>query len=96
MAVDGQRLAKLLNMVAADDMTASTNRYRGFEMTPTKTAQKFMLANDKSNVISGYANREGGGGGYTLANGKSFTLTVEDARSLPEGYPKWGFPTNGG
>lgn len=58
--------------------------------TPTKTAVKFMDANNKSPVVSGYAN-EGGGGGYTLKNGKSFTLTLKDARSLMDGYPVWDF-----
>lgn len=58
---------------------------------PTKQAKKFMDANDKSPVVSGYANESGGGGGYTLKNGKSFTLTLEDARSLIDGYPVWDF-----
>ncbi len=52
--------------------------------------RKFMDANDKSKVISGTA-FEGGGGTYTLDDGQSFTFTLEEARSMPNGYPNWGF-----
>lgn len=59
---------------------------------PTRKAKAFMKANDESNVVSGAARGEGGQGGtYTLYDGRSFRLTLEDCRSLPEEYPKWGF-----
>ncbi len=60
-------------------------------MTPTPAAQKFMKANDKSKVVSGAAHGPGLGGSYTLSNGKYFRLSLEDCRSLPDGYPNWGF-----
>lgn len=55
---------------------------------PTKSAQAFMDANDQSPVYAGAAH-EGGGGTYTLTDERSFTLSLMDCRSLPEGYPKW-------
>lgn len=59
--------------------------------TPTKNAAAFMKANDKSKVVEGRVlSLTDGGGEYRLQNGKRFTLTRDDARSLPEGYPKWG------
>lgn len=57
---------------------------------PTPKAAAFMKANDKNKVYAGYANETGeGGGGYTLTNEKTYKLSLEDCRSLPEGYPKW-------
>ncbi|KAA3518870.1 hypothetical protein GOZ96_05000 [Agrobacterium vitis] len=54
----------------------------------TKNTQAFMKANDESPVIIGAAKR-GGGGLYTLQNKQTFSLTLTEARSLPEEYPKW-------
>lgn len=56
--------------------------------SPTEKARTFMAANDESKVIAGHA-RLGGGGTYRLQDGRFFDLTIEDARSLPGGYPKW-------
>ncbi len=74
--------------------------YYGFTWTFTKAGmdalktsinvQQIMTANDKSKVVSGAA-FEDGGGRYTLDDGKSFVFTLEEARSLPKGYPNWGF-----
>lgn len=59
---------------------------------PTKRAEEFMKANDKSIVIAGQAHGNGGKGGiYTLANGRKFDLSLEDCQSLPDEYPNWGF-----
>ncbi|WP_454287221.1 hypothetical protein [Rhizobium arsenicireducens] len=62
-------------------------------MTPTPKAKKFMMANDKSKVVSGATNGPGLGGSYTLDNGRYFRLSLEDCRSLPDNYPNWGFET---
>ena len=61
-------------------------------MTPK--AQAFKEANDKSPVYAGRAiepnpNKPAKGGVYTLEDESSWRLSVEDLRSLPEGYPKW-------
>lgn len=56
--------------------------------TPTPKAAEFIAANAKSGVISGAA-FSGGGGNYTLADGRSFDLSLEDMRSMP--MPKWDF-----
>lgn len=59
-------------------------------MTPN--AKKFVKANDWSSVIEGEVIMSRGvviGVGYVLSSGGKIRLTVEDARSLPEGYPKW-------
>lgn len=74
--------------------------YYGFTWTLTEAGndalktcikvQQFMIANDKSKVVSGAA-FEGGGGTYTLDDGQSFTFTLEESRSMPNGYPNWGF-----
>lgn len=55
------------------------------------TATEFQKANDLSKVVSGAAWGPGGGGTYTLDNGKVFHMSVEEMRKLPEGYPNWGF-----
>lgn len=53
-------------------------------------AQHFMEENDKHPVIIGAAIGNGGQGGYyTLENGKSYRLSLEDCQALAEGYPKW-------
>jgi hypothetical protein len=67
-------------------------------MTPK--AQKFYDANKLSGVIAGRViNIHGAlaenfneiyGAIYTLENGSSFELTVQDSRSLP-GKPRWIF-----
>ena len=50
----------------------------------------FMKANDESPVVSGAAIGNGGEGGfYTLKNGKSFKLSLDDCRALTPPYPKW-------
>lgn len=54
---------------------------------PTEKARKFMEANKESRVVSGAAHGPQGGGTYTLADGRSFSLYVEDMRSMP--MPKW-------
>jgi len=36
----------------------------------TKKAVEFTCANEESPVVSGYAIPDGGGGGYTLADGR--------------------------
>lgn len=56
----------------------------------TKNVQKFLNLNDKYKVVSGAA-FEGGGGYYTLDNGQGFSFTLDEARSMPDGYPDWGF-----
>jgi hypothetical protein len=57
-------------------------------MKPTKKAKQFMKANAESVVVAGAA-REQGGGTYTLRDGRSFSLSLEDMRSMP--MPDWGF-----
>lgn len=61
-------------------------------MTPK--AEEFVKANDASPVIEGWVNepdpaKPAKGGTYRLKNRKTFSLTVEDCRSLPDGYPRW-------
>ncbi len=58
------------------------------DIQPTKKAAEFMAENKKSIVVSGSA-KDGGGGVYTLKNGKRFDLSLEDMRSMP--MPDWGF-----
>ena len=60
---------------------------------PTKAAAKFIAANAESGVVSGAAFGKGRGGNYTLADGRSFDLTLEDMRSMP--MPRWDFEANG-
>lgn len=58
----------------------------------TKNAKAFKKANDESPVIEGKVNDlVHGGGTYWLRDGRNFVLTADEARSLPEGYPKWGY-----
>lgn len=58
----------------------------------TDKSEQFMKENDKSPVIIGSVIGNGGQGGYyTLANGKQFTLNLQDCNDLPEGYPKWNW-----
>jgi hypothetical protein len=52
----------------------------------TENVAAFLKANRRSKVISGYGN-PGGGGGYTLNSGKSFTFTLDEMRSMP--MPEW-------
>lgn len=54
----------------------------------TPNVALFVKENDKSLVYSGAA-FPGGGGSYSLESGKSFRFTLQEARSLPLGYPKW-------
>lgn len=55
-------------------------------------AKRFIKENDRSPVIAGAVIGEGGEGGhYTLMNGMSFTLNLQDCQALPKGYPKWHF-----
>lgn len=61
-------------------------------MTPA--AKAFVRANDKRLVIEGWVlepnpAKPARGATYKLSNGEPFTLSVEDCRSLPPGYPKW-------
>lgn len=65
---------------------------------PTQSALVFMLANDKSPVVSGAAMHIPGerecpenviGCRYTLANNQTLELKSEDLRSMPHTYPKW-------
>lgn len=57
-------------------------------MTPA--AADFKRANDRHPVIEAIVLGHGGQGArYWLGNHKSFKLTSEDIRSLPEGYPRW-------
>lgn len=56
------------------------------------TAEAFMIANDQSPVVEGYVHGKGGEGGvYILEDGRSFDLSLEEMRKLPETYPDWGF-----
>jgi hypothetical protein len=63
---------------------------------PTVKAAQFMLANDKSPVVSGAAMHRGEerpenviGCRYSLQNSQSFELSSADLRSMPDSYPKW-------
>jgi len=65
----------------------------------TRKARSFMKANDQSPVVSGAAIGEGGQGGfYTLEDGKTFKLLLDDCQALTDGYPRWihDGPTNKG
>ena len=54
------------------------------------SATQFIKANDASLVVTGRAIGNGGEGAvYTLKNGQSYRLSVDECRALPEGYPKW-------
>lgn len=53
----------------------------------TENVKRFVAANAKSSVVYG-AGFPNGGGSYKLANGKSFELTLAEARSLIEA-PRW-------
>jgi hypothetical protein len=66
------------------------------DIKPTVKAAQFMLANDRSPVVSGAAMHKGEerpenvtGARYTLQDHKSFELSSEDLRSMPREYPKW-------
>lgn len=64
----------------------------------TDNVQAFIAANDRSPVIEGWANESdprnpAKGGTYRLQSGKTFSLSVEECRALPNGYPKWKLPT---
>lgn len=52
----------------------------------TDNVRAFIEANKKSPVVSG-AGYSGGGGCYTLADGRSFVFTVEESRSMEA--PRW-------
>lgn len=56
------------------------------DIRPTPKAQGFIDANKESPVVSGSAH-PGGGGVYTLEDGRSFSLSLEDCRSMP--MPRW-------
>ena len=60
----------------------------------TRNVAKFLKINATVPVISGSAS-PGGGGFYRLANSEGFQFTLEEARMLPEGYPKWPWDMNG-
>lgn len=55
---------------------------------PTKKAAEFIAANIESGVVAGAA-FEGGGGSYTLKDGRTFRLSLEDMRSMK--MPRWDF-----
>lgn len=54
-------------------------------------AQQFIEANAKSPVVAAYAH-PGGGGCYTLQNGKRFDLTLTDMQQLGTHKPRWHLP----
>jgi hypothetical protein len=65
-------------------------------IAPTQKALVFMLANDKSPVVSGAAMHRGEerpenviGCRYSLQNNQTFELSSGDLRSMPRDYPKW-------
>lgn len=59
-------------------------------------SQQFIKENDISPVVVGAAKGNGGEGAYyTLENGKRFSLSLQDCRDLPSGYPKWKLPDGG-
>jgi hypothetical protein len=67
-------------------------------VAPTQKALVFMLANDKSPVVSGAAMHIPGerecpenviGCRYSLQNNQTFELSSADLRSMPQDYPKW-------
>jgi len=62
------------------------------DIQPTKKAARFMAANKEIPVVSG-AGMPGGGGTYTLKDGRSFRLSLEDMRSMP--MPKWPWDFEG-
>lgn len=53
----------------------------------TENARAFLTANAKCAVMSGSVHGRNGGATYTLTNGKSFSLSVEECRSIPT--PRW-------
>jgi hypothetical protein len=61
----------------------------GKSIVPTPKAAEFIKANAESGVVSGAAHGPQGGGTYTLADGRSFDLSLEDMRSMS--MPKWDF-----
>jgi len=54
----------------------------------TDAAAQFVKENDNSPVVSASV-KHGGGMTGRLKNGRVFDLSLDDSRSLPEGYPKW-------
>lgn len=51
----------------------------------TRNVKAFLAANELSPVVSGGAHR-GGGGFYTLADGKHFTFSLQECQSFK---PRW-------
>ena len=57
-------------------------------MAETLNVQNFRAANRRSPVVSGYAIGNGGEGAvYTLASGKSFSLSADECAVI--GVPRW-------
>ena len=55
-----------------------------------RNVKEFMKCNDQSAVYSASTlDRPQGGGRYSMLNGRSFTMTTEQLRQLPDGYPRW-------
>ena len=55
---------------------------------------RFVIANNASPVVFGALTQPDPrqpprGARYRLQDGKSFKLTADECRALPEGYPKW-------
>lgn len=52
----------------------------------TRNVKAFLAANEGCPVVAGSA-LKGGGGSYTLANGKVFTFSLPEVQSMP--MPHW-------
>lgn len=60
----------------------------------TDKSKAFVAANKKALVVSGFViepdpSKPPKGASYTLADGTTHRLDVEDCQALPKGYPKW-------
>lgn len=56
----------------------------------TTNVRDFLMDNTKRPVVEGTANSVGGGGAYRLYRSKKWWyFTVDEARSMPEGFPRW-------
>lgn len=60
-------------------------------MKTTKKAEEFVRANAESPVVIGEVLGPNGGARYTLDDGRRFTLSVEDCKSMP--HPRWDLPS---
>lgn len=60
-------------------------------MSQTDNVKRFVELNKTSPVLSGSADR-GGGGSYRLASGYWFSFTLDEARSMPMPKWPWDFP----